>query len=86
MWTASAAAFALAAFVLASAVTIQGLTPHSQPMQYTRLAAECLGLMAAFAGFGIVLVLREHGNVTAEVGGLALFTGFVVLTGMAVVA
>jgi hypothetical protein len=34
----------------------------------------------------LLSVLREHGNVTAEVGSLTLFTGCVVLTGMAVVA
>lgn len=86
LWTMGAAAFALTAFVLAAAVVLQGLAAHSQLSQWLRLTAECFGLLSTLTGFGIVLELRRRNDVTAEVGGLALFTGFVVLAGMAAIA
>ena len=82
----AAAALAIAAFVVALVVIYQGLTPNTPLLQVPRFAAEFCGLLAVVAGSVVVLPLHKYGKNTAEIGGLALLTGFAVLTGMFVVA
>jgi len=82
----AAAALAIAAFMVALVVIYQGLTPNTPLLQVPRFAAEFCGLLAVVAGSVVVLPLHKYGKNTAEIGGLALLTGFAVLTGMFVVA
>jgi hypothetical protein len=82
----AAATLAIAAFVVALVVIYEGLTPYAPLLQIPRFVAEFCGILSIVAGFLVVLPLHRSDKTTAEIGGLALLTGFAVLTGMFVVA
>jgi hypothetical protein len=89
LWIAYAVgALAIAAFVVALVVIYQGLTPHTPLLQVPRFVAEFCGLLAVVVGFVVALPLHgsDKNKNIAEIGRLALLTGFAVLTGMFVVA